>query len=624
MNTLTLRQQRQQALTRAADRLSRRAAALERTSDRLSSLRLTFAGLGFGGAIAAFFATQSLALTTALFIGGWGGFIMAVLAHRRVDRALTAFRLLREVKLTHLARMGLDWPSLPAPLPTTPDPDHPYEIDLDISGPRSLHHLIDTAVTVEGSARLRDWFTAPAPDPDVIRARQALVRELTPLTAFRDKLTVRYRAAGGRDRWAASRLIGWLERHQATAGTAMLVNRSLQLLIPLAVFNVAAFIYLNTVEIANLSPVFPPFVVSLVLYLTVFFIVRARVGDVFEDAIALGEIVRRLEAVAGHLEGHAYRTGSALAALTRPLTAPESRPSALLRRLTQIVSAAGIARNPFFWLTVNVTAPLDLIAARELFGVHTDLRKRLPAWLESLASLEALSSLANFAYLNPGYPFPTLSDETAHLRAVNLGHPLIAAEGKVRNPIDFDQVGRIVLITGSNMAGKSSFLRTLGLNMVLAYAGSVTDAESLHLSRFRLFTCIKISDSLVDGFSYFYAEVRRLRALLDAFTAAAEPGALPIFYLIDEIFRGTNNRERLIGSRAYVRALAGGAGLGAISTHDLELVKLAAEIPLLRNMHFRESVVEGRMVFDYLLREGPCPTTNALRIMALAGLPTDG
>jgi DNA mismatch repair ATPase MutS len=170
------------------------------------------------------------------------------------------------------------------------------------------------------------------------------------------------------------------------------------------------------------------------------------------------------------------------------------------------------------------------------------------------------------------------------------------------------------------MAGKSSFLRTLGLTLCMAYAGGVVDAAAVRVSPFRLFTCVRVSDSVTEGFSYFYAEVRRLRALLDALNA---PHAYPLFFLIDEIFKGTNNRERLIGSRAYIRALAGARGIGVISTHDLELVRLADELPGVVNYHFREDVIDGNMVFDYTLRHGPSPTTNALKIMELAGLPID-
>jgi DNA mismatch repair ATPase MutS len=180
------------------------------------------------------------------------------------------------------------------------------------------------------------------------------------------------------------------------------------------------------------------------------------------------------------------------------------------------------------------------------------------------------------------------------------------------------KAGELAMITGSNMSGKSTFLKTLGSNLSLAFAGGPVCADSLEVSPIRLFTCIKVNDSVTEGFSFFYAEVRRLKALLNALQ---NEQPYPLFFLIDEIFRGTNNRERLIGSRAYIRALVGQNGLGVISTHDLELTTLAQAFPQIHNHHFREEVVDGKMIFDFKLHPGPCPTTNALKIMALAGLP---
>jgi DNA mismatch repair ATPase MutS len=211
--------------------------------------------------------------------------------------------------------------------------------------------------------------------------------------------------------------------------------------------------------------------------------------------------------------------------------------------------------------------------------------------------------------------------QRAMFEGVALGHPLIPVEKKVTNSFTLNERGEIVIITGSNMAGKSTFLRTLGINLCLAYAGGPVNAERLQLSLFRLFTCIRVTDSVTEGYSYFYAEVRRLRALL---SAVALPDQPPLFFLVDEIFKGTNNRERLIGSRSFVKALVGRNCVGLISTHDLDLVKLADDVAQVRNNHFREDVMDGQMVFDYVLREGPCPTTNALKIMEMEGLPIDG
>jgi DNA mismatch repair ATPase MutS len=161
-------------------------------------------------------------------------------------------------------------------------------------------------------------------------------------------------------------------------------------------------------------------------------------------------------------------------------------------------------------------------------------------------------------------------------------------------------------------------LRTLGVNLCLAYAGAPVDAHKFQTTLFRVFTCIRVSDSVTDGYSYFYAEVKRLKALL---VELEQADSFPLFFLIDEIFKGTNNRERLIGSRAYIKALVGRNCIGVISTHDLELVKLADALPQVTNMHFREEVIDAHMVFDYILRPGPSPTTNALKIMHMEGLP---
>jgi DNA mismatch repair ATPase MutS len=238
----------------------------------------------------------------------------------------------------------------------------------------------------------------------------------------------------------------------------------------------------------------------------------------------------------------------------------------------------------------------------------------LPIWLDTLHEIEALSSLANFAYLNPDYSYPEATATSAGsadpringiaqtgFKAEGLGHPLIPAGKRIHNNFSFDEHSRIALITGSNMAGKSSFLRTLGL--------------------FRVFACIRINDSLTDGFSLFYAEVKRLKMLL---SAVESDSSFPVLFLIDEIFRGTNNIERFIGSREFVRALAKLPTIGAVATHDLELAKLAEENEAISNYHFREEVKNGQMIFDYTLRSGPCPTTNALKIMSMAGLPVNG
>ena len=296
-------------------------------------------------------------------------------------------------------------------------------------------------------------------------------------------------------------------------------------------------------------------------------------------------------------------------------------PSSQLRRVTGIVAAISIHGNPLLWLLINAIVPWDLYFADRLITCKAEIAALLPGWLDVWYEVEALNALANFSYINPAYTFPEVVEKADPIfRGCALGHPLIADEQRVCNDFTVDKLGQVAIITGSNMAGKSSFLRTLGVNLCLAYAGGPVNASDMHVPLFRLFTCIKVSDSVTDGLSYFYAEVRRLKGLLNALD---RPDSAPLFFLIDEIFRGTNNRERLIGSRSYIRALVGRNGIGVISTHDLELIKLADEFATVTNYHFREEVIDGRMLFDYHLRPGPSPTTNALKIMRMEGLPVD-
>jgi DNA mismatch repair ATPase MutS len=289
-------------------------------------------------------------------------------------------------------------------------------------------------------------------------------------------------------------------------------------------------------------------------------------------------------------------------------------------------------------ILLNVFFPWDIFFGYRMEIFKQDLVDCLPEWLDLWYELEALFGLANFAFLNPRAPFAevivpspaiasategkdsTLENEVHPFAATNLGHPLISAEERIGNDFTVDHLGSMTIITGSNMAGKSSFLRTLGVNIRLALAGAPVLADSLTLQPFRVAASISVTDSVTDGFSFFYAEVRRLKTLLEELD---RPHAYPLFFLIDEIFRGTNNRERLIGSRSYVKALLGGNGTGVIATHDLELVNLASVNADIRNAHFRDQVQGELMVFDYKLHEGPCPTTNALRIMEFAGLPVD-
>ncbi len=466
-----------------------------------------------------------------------------------------------------------------------------------------------------GMERLRTWLLYPVLDPDHVHKRQAMVREIVPLSMFRDRLTLHEARAAQQPetRWEGEQVLAWLERD---TGAERLLPWVL-VLGGLALANGTLYVLAR----AELMPRLWPYTLTayIVLYLTQTGVVRG----LFEDAFRLEQTLRRFRAVLHYLESRNYNRMPQLAAVCRPFWQAEPRPSAILKRVVRLAGMASAQRANIFSVLLNLLVPWDLYVAYRFNHCKQDVKSRLPEWIDTWYELEAPNALANFGYLQPDAIFPDIraTIDTASkpvLQAEALGHPLLPDEVRVCNDLTLPHLGEVVMITGSNMSGKSTFLRTLGMNLCLAYAGAPVCAGTLQCGLLRVFTCINVSDSVTDGISYFYAEVKRLKALLQALSMASDT---PLLFLIDEIFRGTNNRERLIGSRSFIEALSGGHGVGLVSTHDLELVTLADSVPTIHNYHFRGTIVDGRMAFDYELRPGPCPTTNALTIMQLEGLP---
>lgn len=608
-----LKVRRVTALQSQVQRLQQQLDRLQKISNRYSWLRvITFVG---GVAI-----SGSVLFLNNLWLF-WGVLVLCVVLfgavvyrHRQLDQLITRFKIWQQIKLTQIARAQLQWAQMPSALSIEPDPNHPFAIDLDLAGEASLHQLLDRAVSVTGSQRLYQWLTTQAPQQPTILQRQQIVRELIPLALFRDKLTLNAQLSTHQaGRWDTQPILAWFQAEQDQTS----LGRWLSLFLILAALNIGLW------SMNQLGWIGPFWLFTFVPYMALQLLKARETSEVFQTATAVQAAVEQLVAILQQFEIFSYRQTPQLRARCAPIWEQAHRPSTYLRRIRWLVTAIGLQGNPILALLLNLAIPWNFTFAYLLQKYKARAAEHVPAWLDVWFEVEALSSLANLAYLNPAYTFPTLKAEEAIeaapvLSVQGLGHPLLPDTQKVRNDFSIDHLGEVAIITGSNMAGKSTFLRALGINLALAYAGGVVDAHELALERFRLFTCIKISDSVTKGVSYFYAEVQRLKTLLDALE---QTDALPLFFCIDEIFRGTNNRERLSGSRAYIRALVNKHGTGLISTHDLELVKLADEMPAITNYHFRDDLVDGAMTFDYRLHPGPCPTTNALKVMRNAGLP---
>lgn len=572
------------------------------------------------GGAAAFMFFQSNAPQTAWLVAGITliCFLIIVLLHNRVLDGVKRNKHWRFIKQTNLARMNLDWALIPDPLDLGQDPLHPFEHDLNLTGQRSIHQLITTASSRGGAERLAAWLLQDASEQKQIIHRQELVQELASNSVFRERLTLAGRLIADKSEqpWDGEELIQWV----GATDTPFHLLGTLKLLFGLAGLN----IILVFLHISGILP--PVWGYTIVVYGLIYLFKHRVLGGSFNDAFYIESRLKRFRAVWEYIEDYKYHRMPAVADLCKSFSNASSKPSTQLAHIEKIAGLASLqmAAGGLMAPILNILMPWDLFFTYRLHVAKRRIRHELPGWLNIWYDLEALSSLATFADLHPDYIYPEIYEHSENdipvLTTEALGHPLLGDSGKVKNDFALDALGRVVIITGSNMSGKSTFLRTLGVNLRLAYAGGPVDAAQFQTTLFRVFTCLQVSDSINDGISFFYAEVKRLKALLTAFK---EEHSLPLFFLVDEIFRGTNNRERLIGSRSFIRALAGGHGAGLIATHDLELVHLEDEIPHIQNYHFREEIEDGKMVFDYLLHDGPCPTSNALRIMEMEGLPVE-
>ena len=614
--TKTKKQTRSLVLKRHVDRLGRNLDKMEILNRRFSWIRLAVVMVGGIGTFLSFY-FGPLWFGRIFLILSIAGFAITVYYHRRLDRSILRFQIALRQTRQQVARMNLDWDHIPPSVVSQKDPAHPFEIDLDLTGERSVHQLINSAISQGGTQRLADWLLERRVERKSVMERQALVQELKPMFGFRNRLGLNSVLVSENpdERWDGKKVLTWLEAHTNEVSLLPI----LILLSALSLINIVLFL-LSALE------VLPPFwIASFILYAGIYYFKYKDYKNLFGEAYYLANALNEFRAVLVYLERYSYRPGSRLAILCKPFWDVKQKPSKLLNRIGLIASAASLQRNPIIWFFLNMFMPWDLFFVYQLALFKRGLKSLLPVWLDTWYQLEALNSLGNFGYLNPDAVFPMIIGESdisdsPVFKSKDLGHPLIPDDRRVCNDFSLNTLGEIVIITGSNMAGKSTFLRTLGVNLALAFSGGVVVATEFQTRPVRLFTCINVIDSLNDGISYFYAEVQRLKALLNELE---RHDTLPLFFLIDEIFRGTNNREREIGSRAFVNALTGNDGVGVISTHDLELIHLEDNISGILNYHFREDVEDGRMVFDYCLRRGPCPTTNALKIMRMEGLPVE-
>jgi DNA mismatch repair ATPase MutS len=345
----------------------------------------------------------------------------------------------------------------------------------------------------------------------------------------------------------------------------------------------------------------------------------ARAGEVSEQTVDISTALKAFQNLFQQAEKVAGETVR-IRAIRQVLISDSRSASTIIGHLSRLTEGLNYRRNPYFYLLFGVATLWDVHYLLRLEAWRKQYGANLSVWFEALGELEALNSLAGFSYAHPAYVTPDIVDDTLTLDFTQASHPLLAPDRSIGNSLTFSGNGQTILITGSNMSGKSTFLRTVGANVVLALAGAVVSAERFWCSPVRVFTSMRTQDSLEESTSSFYAELKRLQTLIGL---TKQPKAIPVLYFLDEILKGTNSADRHRGAEALIRQMHQTAASGFVSTHDLELGQLTDADGFVRNFHFQSDLNNGELVFDYMLRNGVCESFNASQLMQAIGIEMD-
>jgi hypothetical protein len=608
----------EQRYTERAAHFAKQADTLGRQASSIANLRgVSFAAALILGLVAAFGAGKDWA--------GWAvvpcviGFVASVIWHGRVIAAWETALRWWYVNEHGRLRVGSQWRSLPdrgdGLVPIT----HPYAADLDLFGASSLFQRINVAHTRFGQQLLARWLCEPGALASA-QQRQDIARKLASDLELRQELEARTLSLSLPRIWTradvkpiaapdAEPLLGWAE----TAQLPQLGRTQIWLLRALTALTVGVVLLANLVSLPKWLWLLP---------LGVQVVIAFRFKDAVthtHQAVSLGQGVFVQYGPTLQLLQRCVESTAELAHLRQRVTGSE--PQSAMTTFARWVGWLELRTNPLVHPVANALLLWDVHCLIALADWQGRWGAKVRGWFQAVGELEALSSLAGIAFDNPDYTWPALDDAPAHFEAKDLGHPLIDSSARVGNTVSLAQPGSALLITGSNMSGKSTLLRAMGLAQVMALAGAPVCAAAFSGCALVVRTSLRISDSLEQGVSHFYAELGKLKAAVDAARTSRT------LFLLDEILHGTNSLERQAGARWVLAELLETGSIGAVSTHDTGLCQLSgALMQRVTQVHLRETVSGERMTFDYVLRPGPVQGGNALRLMRTLGLdvPLEG
>jgi len=578
------------------------------TSHRLSNMRLFISLGGMAGAIYLYVRGLHSFAAVIFFITA-GLFIWLVRRHQKVNLEKKYSAIMLNINQLSLARLSEDWTSFPDLGKELLEEDHPYAVDLDIFGKRSLFQLINTTNTFIGRQKLKNLLLDFPRERSLILDRQKAIEELAVKLHWRQ----RYQSEGIILSGTGSNpddLIKW-----ALSPKDLFLN-------PWSIFfiRLSPLITISLIILAFVLPGSVPYFLplSFVLIHMVLLLASARKSaGTFAVASKYKDHIKSFSNMLQLFEQEQFHSPY-IKRLKESLKNQTHLPAYQQIRILEKAVDMTYVRFHQLYVLFNIITLWDFQCQISLERWKKQCGKLLEGWLKTIGEVEALSSCALLAFDHPDWSWPEITPGLPRVQAKNMGHPLLP-ESRVCNDVEISKPGEILLITGSNMSGKSTLLRTIGLNLVLAYIGCPVCAEKFSSSVMEIYTSMRINDNLDTGTSSFLAELLRIKRILEE--AQKEKS---LIFLLDEIFRGTNSRDRHTGAKHLIKKLSRSGVVGLVSTHDLELGDLAQENNLpIRNFHFEEYYQNGHIHFDYKLRPGISTTRNAIYLMRMAGIEVD-
>ncbi len=531
-------------------------------------------------------------------------FVALVVKHYNVRKSVGYLNNLIQINGNALLRLAGQWTGFPNMGERLKDMAHPYTADLNVFGRGSLFQHINSATSYMGEMALAGLLSKLT-DATEIGHRQQAVLELAGKLDWRQH----FQAVGmieAKQTHNPAQLLAWAEERPF-----LLERRYFKLLLWLLPITTLVLIILTMYRLAAW---YLP-IVFLALHLLMFAYSELVVRKAFGDT---GKAIFELERYSGLIKCIEQGSFQAplLIKLKQELSVEDLRSSHQIQALAKIADRSNFRYSPIVHVLINIAIFWDLRTLLKLEKWKSKSGRFLRTWLKVIGEFEALSSLAVLAHDNPDWAFPDVVDGPPSFEATSIGHPLISKDLRVCNDASLPSPGTVFVITGSNMSGKSTFLRTIGVNLVLAYAGAPVCARKMSCAKMSIYSGMQIQDNLESKTSTFYAELKRIKMIIDA----ARLGE-PLVFLLDEIFKGTNSKDRIFGAKTLIRKLAAQDTIGLITTHDLELGALEREHPeMIRNYHFTDYIDDSKICFDYRLKPGISKTTNAIALMKLIGI----